>query len=103
MVFSCGWVHAVVVWIDFNLSKDVKISTGLISPPKDNTALEWDPHTKQAVHLLRTPIKVDTTKEGAKWRLKYKAVFRPSFGDFEFDFDVINTGNVKDGGGKKGV
>ena len=86
-------MNAVVVWMDFNLSKDLTIGTGLTAPPKDSQHLQWDPYTKQAVHLLRTPIKVDNTKEGQKWRLRYKTVFRPSTGDFEFEFHVFN--NVK--------
>ena len=95
--FSRGWVHGVVVWMDFHLNKELTISTGLVSPPppprQSQCKLQWDPYTKQAVHLLRTPIKVDNSKEGQKWRLRYKIVFRPSSGDFEFEFQVIN--NVK--------
>lgn len=86
--FSCGNCNAVAVWIDYHLDSTNVIHTGLLSNPEIGKNLDWDPYTRQAVHLFKNPIKIDDV-ENNRWRIKYKVVLKPSTGEFDFNFTIV--------------
>jgi protein arginine N-methyltransferase 7 len=84
---NSGICNGVAVWMEFHHGNKTVITTGLVTPPKAGETLQWEENSRQGVHLLKTPIKVDVTN-GAIMRLRYKVTFRPQNGDIDFVFSV---------------
>ncbi|KAL5021846.1 hypothetical protein ScPMuIL_001001 [Solemya velum] len=85
---SEGSCNGVVLWTDCELVEGVSVSTGPRTSIKVGDRVEWDFHSKQGVHLLRTPIPIDTLEksqaEGQGIRVKLS--FTPENGDLDFEF-----------------
>jgi len=74
--------------MDFHLDNTNTIATGLVKPPMIGQNLQWDIHTKQAVHLFKKPIRIEEG-ESQNWRLKHRVVFKPKSGELDFKFELI--------------
>jgi hypothetical protein len=73
--------------MEYRLDLDNVVTSGLLSAPVDGQTLQWDPHTRQAVHLLPSLVDVDPTS-GTSWNLRHRVVFKPRSGDFDFEFSL---------------
>ncbi len=74
--------------MDYYLDRKLTVTTGLTSPPHPSQNLQWEVNHRQGVHLFRLPVKITEVGQGA--RLKYRVLFRPSTGDFDFDFAIVS-------------
>ena len=81
--------------MDYHLDRSNTVTMGLVQPPAIGDKLQWDTHTRQAVHLFKNPVTV-ANGQSQNWRLKHKVIFRPKTGELDFKFDIIeNKQNVK--------
>lgn len=81
---SPGRCNGIALWMDYMLDDITQLTSGLVAPPTAGQNLQWDMHTRQGVHILPLPVPVQI---GSK--LKYKLIFTPSNGDFDFQFSVL--------------
>ena len=88
-VCSRGELNGVAMWLECRLNAGHVISSGLLSAPTAGQPLRWDPHGRQAVHLLSTPVIVEPGECGQRWTLRYRTVFKPQSGDVDLQFDVV--------------
>ena len=85
-MFRHGKVNGIAVWLDYHLDSFVVHSSGLTQSPHVNLPLQWYPHARQAVHLF--PQHIQIPQDNRKSRIQYKVVFKPTTGEFEFDFQI---------------
>ena len=80
-------INGIAVWLEYHLDTSVVHTSGLTHSPHVNLPLQWYPHARQAVHLFPKHFEIsqDTC---SKTRIKYKVVFKPSTGEFDFDFKI---------------
>ncbi|KAK7915358.1 hypothetical protein WMY93_011119 [Mugilogobius chulae] len=77
-----GRCHAVVMWMDYHLTEDVTVSTGLNAPVGEQGQAQWSPHQKQAVFFLK-----ETPADGST-HLSYTYTFEPSLRELHMDFSI---------------
>ena len=90
-IWTCcrsGSLNGIAVWMDYHLDSTVTHSNGLTQTPHVSMPLQWYPHTRQAVHLFPRPTQIPQDSD-KKWKIKYKVVFKPNSGEFEFDFQPV--------------
>lgn len=85
---SPGTCNGVAIWMDYFLDKKTIVTTGLTATPQPDQNLQWEVNHRQGVHLFRTPVHISEVGTGA--RLKYRVRFRPSSGEFDFDFSIVS-------------
>ena len=85
-VSSEGECNAVAMWMECRLNSGHTVTSGLLSPPTPGQPLQWDRHSRQAVHLLSTPV---TVERGQRWTLRHTTVFKPLSGDVDLQFSVL--------------
>ncbi|XP_070575003.1 protein arginine N-methyltransferase 7-like [Ptychodera flava] len=84
---SSGTCHGVVLWMEYALDGDTKLSTGLLQPPQNfKDKLTFDPYTQQGVFFLTDNQKVDVDTE--QRQLNYLVNFDPKIGDLTFRFEI---------------
>ena len=88
-VCSGGECNAVAMWMECRLNASDIVSSGLLSAASPGQPLHWDKHSRQAVHLLSTPVTVEPGERGQRWTLRYRTVFKPQTGDVDLLFSVI--------------
>ncbi|MGH0150262.1 UNVERIFIED_CONTAM: hypothetical protein FKN15_055500 [Acipenser sinensis] len=78
-----GRCHGVALWMDYHLTDDISVSTGLTQPPNQQGDCEWSPHRKQAVYFLSSPW--DSAGDDAS-SVTYSLAFQPATGDIIMEF-----------------
>uniref|UniRef100_A0A672JQ35 Protein arginine N-methyltransferase n=1 Tax=Salarias fasciatus TaxID=181472 RepID=A0A672JQ35_SALFA len=80
-----GRCHGVALWMEYQLTKDIRVSAGLNGPISEQGACQWTRHRKQGVYFLRTPW--ESSGDGSA-SLTYSLTFQPQTGDISVDFGV---------------
>ncbi|XP_032892021.1 protein arginine N-methyltransferase 7 [Amblyraja radiata] len=82
-----GTCHGVVLWMDYCLTKDIIVSTGLTRFHSDMGDCEWNPHNKQGVYFLRSEASQEnlTNKQSS---IAYSVTFHPRNGELAMDFQL---------------
>ena len=88
-VSSEGECNGVAMWMDCRLNTSHSVTSGLLSAPTPGQPLHWDKHSRQAVHLLSTPVTVEASEHGQRWTLRYRTVFQPESGDVDVQLTVV--------------
>ncbi|MBN3298187.1 ANM7 methyltransferase, partial [Amia calva] len=78
-----GRCHGVALWMEYHLTDDITVSTGLAGPVSEKGNCEWSPHRKQGVYFLSSPW--DSTGESQDTVL-YTLTFHPHNGDITMEF-----------------
>ena len=94
-IYSQGRCNGVALWMEYRLNHDHVVSSGLLSDPIDGCKLQWDPHTRQGVHLFPSPTDIDPASE-TSWTLRHHVMFKPRSGDFDFEFTLIPSTGYDD-------
>ncbi|XP_016041323.1 protein arginine N-methyltransferase 7 isoform X2 [Erinaceus europaeus] len=85
-----GRSHGVVLWMEYHLTPDSTVSTGLLKSTEDKGDCCWNPHCKQAVYFFgsvldhRAPL-------GNTQTISYTVEFHPHTGDVSMDFSYSDT------------
>jgi len=88
-VDSEGTCNGVAMWMECRLNSSHVITSGLLSAPTAGQQLHWDRHSRQAVHLLSTPVIVEPSVGGQRWTLRHRTVFKPQTGDVDLQFTLV--------------
>ncbi|XP_003967158.1 protein arginine N-methyltransferase 7 [Takifugu rubripes] len=80
-----GCCHGVALWMEYHLTDDITVSTGLIRPVSEQGECEWTRHRKQGVYFLRTPWE-RSGEDGAV--VSYSFTFEPGLGDIKMNVSV---------------
>ncbi|XP_038662871.1 protein arginine N-methyltransferase 7 isoform X1 [Scyliorhinus canicula] len=80
-----GTCHGVVLWMDYCLTNDICISTGLTSPHSNTGDCDWNPHCKQGVYFFNSATYPKTLTDGLN-SVAYSVTFHPETGKLGMDF-----------------
>uniref|UniRef100_A0A3Q4B6X5 Protein arginine N-methyltransferase n=1 Tax=Mola mola TaxID=94237 RepID=A0A3Q4B6X5_MOLML len=80
-----GRCHGVVLWMEYHLTDDITVSTGLIGPISEQGECEWTRHRKQGIYFLRSPWESSGNGSAA---VSYSVTFEPSSGDIKMDINI---------------
>uniref|UniRef100_A0A3P9H622 Protein arginine N-methyltransferase n=1 Tax=Oryzias latipes TaxID=8090 RepID=A0A3P9H622_ORYLA len=73
------------LWMEYQLTDDITVSTGLTAPISEQGDCEWSRHRKQAVYFLRSPWQSSGDGRAA---VSYSFTFEPDSGDIKMDFRI---------------
>uniref|UniRef100_A0A8C8DZ82 Protein arginine N-methyltransferase n=1 Tax=Oryzias sinensis TaxID=183150 RepID=A0A8C8DZ82_9TELE len=80
-----GCCQGVALWMEYQLTDDITVSTGLTAPISEQGDCEWSRHRKQAVYFLRSPWQSSGDGRAA---VSYSFTFEPDSGDIKMDFSI---------------
>uniref|UniRef100_A0A3P9IUH0 Protein arginine N-methyltransferase n=1 Tax=Oryzias latipes TaxID=8090 RepID=A0A3P9IUH0_ORYLA len=80
-----GCCQGVALWMEYQLTDDITVSTGLTAPISEQGDCEWSRHRKQAVYFLRSPWQSSGDGRAA---VSYSFTFEPDSGDIKMDFRI---------------
>ncbi|XP_049720508.1 protein arginine N-methyltransferase 7 isoform X2 [Elephas maximus indicus] len=80
-----GRSHGAVLWMDYHLTPDITVSTGLLRPAGNKGDCCWNPHCKQAVYFFSTTLD-PRVPLGSPQSVTYAVEFHPHTGDITMDF-----------------
>ncbi|XP_073736183.1 protein arginine N-methyltransferase 7 isoform X4 [Callorhinus ursinus] len=84
-----GRSHGAVLWMEYHLTPDSTISTGLLESAEDKEDCCWNPHCKQAVYFFTSPD--CRAPQGGPRTVSYTVEFHPRTGDVTMDFTLSDT------------
>ncbi|XP_027474657.1 protein arginine N-methyltransferase 7 isoform X3 [Zalophus californianus] len=84
-----GRSHGAVLWMEYHLTPDSTISTGLLESAEDKEDCCWNPHCKQAVYFFTSPD--CRAPRGGPRTVSYTVEFHPRTGDVTMDFTLSDT------------
>ncbi|XP_028624345.1 protein arginine N-methyltransferase 7 [Grammomys surdaster] len=87
-----GKSHGAVLWMEYQLTPDSMVSTGLMNPAEDKGDCCWNPHCKQAVYFLSTTLDPRVPLDGPQ-SVSYAVEFHPLTGDITMEFRLADTLN----------
>lgn len=87
-----GKSHGAVLWMEYQLTPDSTVSTGLMNPAEDKGDCCWNPHCKQAVYFLSTTLDPRVPQDGLQ-SVSYAVEFHPLTGDITMEFRLADTLN----------
>ncbi|XP_028333230.1 protein arginine N-methyltransferase 7 isoform X9 [Physeter macrocephalus] len=82
-----GRSHGAVLWMEYHLTPDSMVSTGLLKPAEDKGYCCWNPHCKQAVYFFNTTLD-PRVPPGGPQTVTYTVEFHPHTGDVTMDFTL---------------
>uniref|UniRef100_A0AC11DVN8 Protein arginine methyltransferase 7 n=1 Tax=Ovis aries TaxID=9940 RepID=A0AC11DVN8_SHEEP len=85
-----GRSHGAVLWMEYHLTTDSTVSTGLLKPAEDEGDCCWNPHCKQAVYFFNTTLDLRVPLGGPQ-TVTYTVEFRPHAGDITMDFTLSDA------------
>ncbi|XP_017653872.1 protein arginine N-methyltransferase 7 isoform X7 [Nannospalax galili] len=85
-----GRSHGAVLWMEYHLTPDSTVSTGLLNPAEDKGDCCWNPHCKQAVYFLSTTLDPRVPLD-APQSVSYAVEFHPHTGDVTMEFRLADT------------
>ncbi|XP_062442651.1 protein arginine N-methyltransferase 7 isoform X2 [Rhea pennata] len=83
-----GKSHGAVLWMEYHLTADTSISTGLMQISNDKGNCEWNPHCKQAVYFFSSVIESETLTDLPS-AVMYAINFNPKTGEITMDFKLL--------------
>ncbi|XP_004625893.2 protein arginine N-methyltransferase 7 [Octodon degus] len=87
-----GRSHGAVLWMEYHLTPDSTVSTGLLEPAEDKGYCCWNPHCKQAVYFF-SPALDPKMPLGNPQAVNYAVEFNPRTGDVTMEFRLTDTLN----------
>uniref|UniRef100_A0ABI7W191 Protein arginine N-methyltransferase n=1 Tax=Felis catus TaxID=9685 RepID=A0ABI7W191_FELCA len=84
-----GRSHGAVLWMEYHLTPDSTVSTGLLKSAEDKGDCCWNPHCKQAVYFFTTAD--PRAPLGSPQTVSYTVDFHPHTGDITMDFSLSDT------------
>ncbi|KGL82134.1 Protein arginine N-methyltransferase 7, partial [Tinamus guttatus] len=82
-----GKSHGAVLWMEYHLTADTSVNTGLTQISNDKGNCEWNPHCKQAVYFFSSVIDSETQTELPS-AVEYAMNFNPKTGEITMDFKL---------------
>ncbi|XP_009319079.1 PREDICTED: protein arginine N-methyltransferase 7 [Pygoscelis adeliae] len=87
-----GKSHGAVLWMEYHLTADISVSTGLIQISNEKVFLQsnllWNPHCKQAVYFFSSVIESETLSDLPS-AVTYAINFNTKTGEIAMDFQLL--------------
>ncbi|XP_054856113.1 protein arginine N-methyltransferase 7 [Eublepharis macularius] len=84
-----GKSHGAVLWMEYNLTSSLSVSTGLVKVSNEKGCCQWTPHCKQAVYFFSTVSEPETPADCPS-AVAYTICFNPKTGDVIMDFKLLS-------------
>lgn len=84
-----GKSHGAVLWMEYQLTPDSTVSTGLMNSAEDKGDCCWNPHCKQAVYFLSATLDPSVPLDGPQ-SVSYAVEFHPLTGDITMEFRLAD-------------
>ncbi|NP_001017321.1 protein arginine N-methyltransferase 7 [Xenopus tropicalis] len=82
-----GQCHGAVLWMVYELTKEISISTGLTGVSEDTGECQWYPHRKQGVYFFSSILNPQTAPTQSLSSISYSLTFVPKEGDIRMCFE----------------
>ncbi|XP_069509791.1 protein arginine N-methyltransferase 7 isoform X2 [Ambystoma mexicanum] len=83
-----GTCHGAVLWMEYHLTDDITVSTGLLRIADEKGNCQWSPHRKQAVYFFSSVIE-PVTEMICPTEVAYSICFNPKTGEIGMEFKSI--------------
>ncbi|OXB53186.1 hypothetical protein ASZ78_001297 [Callipepla squamata] len=83
-----GKSHGAVLWMEYHLTADISVSTGLMQISNEKGNCEWNPHCKQAVYFFSSVIESETLAV-LPTAVTYAINFDTKTGEIAMDFKLL--------------
>ncbi|KAM4604541.1 protein arginine N-methyltransferase 7-like [Discoglossus pictus] len=85
-----GQCHGAVLWMEYQLTEDIAVSTGLVRVSEETGDCQWYPHSKQAVYFLSCVLDPSLSPTPGPSSLTYSVTFSPKRGDILLSFSPVS-------------
>lgn len=85
-----GRSHAAVLWMEYHLTPECTLSTGLLEPADPEGGCCWNPHCKQAVYFF-SPVPDPRAPLGSPQTVSYVVEFHPDTGNITMEFRLADS------------
>uniref|UniRef100_A0A8D2NLU0 Protein arginine N-methyltransferase n=1 Tax=Zosterops lateralis melanops TaxID=1220523 RepID=A0A8D2NLU0_ZOSLA len=82
-----GKSHGAVLWMEYHLTADISVSTGLMQLSNEKGNCEWNPHCKQAVYFFSSVIESEIQSDPTA--VTYAINFDTKTGEIAMDFKLL--------------
>ncbi|RMC09120.1 hypothetical protein DUI87_14126 [Hirundo rustica rustica] len=82
-----GKSHGAVLWMEYHLTADISVSTGLMQLSNEKGNCEWNPHCKQAVYFFSSVIESEILSDPTA--ITYAITFDTKTGEIAMDFKLL--------------
>ncbi|XP_069073343.1 protein arginine N-methyltransferase 7 [Pleurodeles waltl] len=80
-----GKCHGAVLWMEYHLTEDITVSTGLLQTSDEQDYCQWSPHRKQAVYFFNSVLESEV-ELACPSEIEYSICFNPKTGDIGMQF-----------------
>ncbi|NWZ95580.1 ANM7 methyltransferase, partial [Nesospiza acunhae] len=81
-----GKSHGAVLWMEYHLTADISVSTGLMQLSNEKGNCEWNPHCKQGVYFFSSVIESEILSDPTA--VEYAMNFDTKTGEIAMDFKL---------------
>ncbi|XP_075045016.1 protein arginine N-methyltransferase 7 [Mixophyes fleayi] len=81
-----GMCHGVVLWMEYQLTEDISVSTGLLQVDDETGDCQWYPHSKQGIYFLSSLLDLRPGSSHSHSSVTYQLTFHPQLGDLRMSF-----------------
>ncbi|NWY24841.1 ANM7 methyltransferase, partial [Pheucticus melanocephalus] len=81
-----GKSHGAVLWMEYHLTADISVSTGLVQLSNEKGNCEWNPHCKQGVYFFSSVIESEILSDPTA--VEYAMNFDTKTGEIAMDFKL---------------
>ncbi|TFK09031.1 alpha-1A adrenergic receptor [Platysternon megacephalum] len=84
-----GKSHGAVLWMEYHLTADILVSTGLVQISDEKGNCKWNPHCKQAVYFFSSALEPETLTDLPS-AITYDINFNPKTGEIAMSFKPLS-------------
>ncbi|XP_034644730.1 protein arginine N-methyltransferase 7 isoform X3 [Trachemys scripta elegans] len=84
-----GKSHGAVLWMEYHLTADISVSTGLVQISDEKGSCKWNPHCKQAVYFFSSALEPETLTDLPS-AIIYAINFNPKTGEIAMSFKPLS-------------
>ncbi|PIO39494.1 hypothetical protein AB205_0136680 [Aquarana catesbeiana] len=81
-----GRCHGIVLWMEYQLTEDISVSTGLLEVSEEKGDCRWYPHSKQGIFFLNHVLELGPSSTQTYSSVSYQLTFSPKLGDIQMSF-----------------
>ncbi|XP_069822009.1 protein arginine N-methyltransferase 7 isoform X2 [Dendropsophus ebraccatus] len=81
-----GVCHGVVLWMSYQLTEDISVSTGLLEVSDETGDCHWYPHRKQGVYFFSSLWNLASAPKESQSAVTYQLTFKPQIGELRMSF-----------------
>ncbi|XP_063294767.1 protein arginine N-methyltransferase 7 [Pelobates fuscus] len=85
-----GESHGMVLWMEYQLTEDISVSTGLLQVSEERGNCLWYPHSKQGVYFFSSVLDPTLASTQSFASVTYLLTFNPKLGEIRMNFTPIS-------------